>query len=220
MTSFGRVSYTDARNSVHNHIGRDQTNITCHVYILPSTPEHSPTVSHPGINPPLMHALQDLGHFEASSRETAGSTANHLIAARLIVEIVQSLMASDASDQFRDLKEGLNILQQTLDLTGMAIEAYQCTPLGHILANAMGKETEQCIGVLRELLSAIRAYQRSFGSTRTIFSWSRRSGSGYEFGEIRIWQQKLSVCQKSLGSCLQVLDSYVLFLFHILASLK
>ena len=46
----------------------------------------------------------------------------------LIVEIVQLLMGSDAS--FHDLKEDLNTLQQMLTLTGMAIEAYEHTPLG------------------------------------------------------------------------------------------
>jgi hypothetical protein len=220
MTFFDRASETDASNSIFNDVGHNQTNIRGYnVYVnLVSAPKRDPAVlRHPGVGPPLQDPHSETSSREIVLRPTFRSTdcSARDIAARLIVEIVQSLMASNASDQFYDLKEELNTLQQTLDLTGLAIEAHQCTPLGRILANSIGKETEQCIGVLRELLSAIRAYQRDRKSTLMNFSWSRVSGSGCESGERRIWRQKLSTCQRSLGECLQVLDSYVLIAFHL-----
>ena len=53
------------------------------------------------------------------------------------------------------------------------------------------------------------------------FSLSRALGGGGELGEIRVWRDKLSDCQKSLGQCLRALDSYVLPFFHCaLALLK
>jgi hypothetical protein len=123
---------------------------------------------------------------------------------------VQSLRASNASDQFHVLKGDLNTLQQTLVLTGLATDAYRSTPLGRILANNIGKETAHCIEVLQELLSTIKAYQTSVRSISILVLWSRVPGSG----EIRMWREKLSACQKSLGECLQVLDSCVSIFFH------
>ena len=222
MTFFESASDIHANHSTFNGVGRDQTN-HYNIYVGAVSIEHNHAVlRHSEAGSPLQGPHSDTSSRGIVLRPTFRSTASddRHISARLIVEIVQSLMASDASDQFHDLKEDLNTLQQTLDLTGLAIEAYQCTPLGRLLTNTIGKEMEQCIGVLRELLSAIRAYQRDLGSTRVIFSWSRGSGSGYELGQIRNWREKLSACQKSLGECLQVLDSYVLLFLYILTSLK
>ena len=214
MTFFDRASHVDASNSIFNDVGHNQTNIISGYNVYVNLV--SATNRRPGVGPPLQGLHSEMSSREIVLRPTFRSTdcsVRH-IAARLIVEIVQSLMASNTSDQFHDLKEELGALQQTLDLTALAIDAHQCTPLGRILANSIGKETEQCIGVLRELLSTIRAYRRGLRSTPIIFPWSRASGSGCESGERRIWQQKLTASQKSLGECLQVLDSYVLISFH------
>jgi len=222
MTFFNHASDIGAKDSSFNEVGRDQTNNTYNiVYNLVSAPERGLVFHRPGPISPLQ-----VPHSETSSRtivlrptfRSAPSSARH-IAARLIVEIVQSLMDSGTSDQFCDLKENLNTLQQTLDLTGLAIDAFQCIPLGRILASTIGNETEQCIGVLRELLSAIRAYQRGLRSTRINLSWNR-VGSGCKSGEIRIWREKLSACQKSLGECLRMLDWHVWLCFHTFTLLK
>ena len=225
MAFFESASDIHASHSTFNCVGRDQTNITSYnIYVGPVSIEHNhaAVLRHSDASSPLREPHSDTSSRGIVLRPTFRSIASddRHIAARLIVEIVQSLMASDASNQFHNLKKDLNTLQQTLDLTGLAIEAYQCIPLGRLLTNTIGKETEQCIGVLRELLSAIRAYQRGLGLIRIIFSWSRGSGSGYELGQIRNWREKLSACQKSLGECLQVLDSYVSLFLYILTSLK
>jgi hypothetical protein len=221
MTIFDHASDIDARDSSFNDVGRDQTNIYNVYYNLVSAPERGLVLHRPGPIPPLQAPNSGTSSRTIVLRPTfhsAAGSARH-IAARLIVEIVQSLMASGISDQFRDLKEDLNTLQQALALTGLAIDAFQCIPLGRILARTIGNETDQCIGVLRELLSAIRTYQRDLRSTRINFSWNR-VGSGCKSDEIRMWREKLSACQKSLGECLKVLDSYVWLCFHTLALLK
>jgi hypothetical protein len=210
-------------DSVVNEVGRNQNNISDFIIIgsvsfnLVSAPEHDypRPVAH---SPPPTETSSRKIVLRPTFHSAAGGT--YLVAPRLVVEIVQSLMVLSASDQFRHLKEDLIALKQTLDFTGLAIEAYQCTPIGRILARTISEETVQCIEVLRDLLSAIRGYERDFRSTRRFFPSSRASGSGREFGEIRIWREKLSASQKSLGQCLLVLDSCVLRFFHTLASLK
>jgi hypothetical protein len=212
-------------DSVVNEVGHNQNNISDSIIIgsynvsfnLVSAPEHDHP--RPGADPPPPTKTSS-GKIvlRPTFRSAAGDT--RLVAALLVVDIVQSLMVLSASDQFHHLKEDLIALKQTLDFTGLTIEAYQCTPIGRILARTISEETVQCIGVLRDLLSAIRRYERDFRSTRRFFPSSRASGSGREFGEIRIWREKLSASQKSLSQCLLVLDSCVLRFFHTLASLK
>ena len=221
MPFFDHASNTDASQSIFNDVRRDQN--TFNVYItLDSAPEQT------------QHLLRSLGVVlpvpdegsEISTRGTvfrpthrSAATSSRDIAGRLIVEIVQSL-ESDAADQFRDLKEDLNILKQVLDLTGLAIEAYEHTSVGSTLGKAIDRETERCLEVLRELLNAIRAYQRSLRSTSINFLWGRVLGSAYTSDELAIWREKLTACEKSLAECLQLLDSYVLRCFHLLAFLK
>jgi hypothetical protein len=210
--AFNQASGIYTPNSIFNDVGNNQIIIRGNVYISQvSAPEHDP-----GAGPPLQDRRSGTLSREIVLRPTFRSThySAHYIAARLIIEIVQLLMASDASNQFPVLKGDLNTLQQTLGLTGLATEAYRCTPLGRILADNIGKETAYCIGVLRELLSAIKAYQASVKSTSILVPWSRVPGSGCKLGEIRMWREKLSACQKSLGECLQVLDSCVFIFFH------
>jgi hypothetical protein len=143
MTFFDHASDIDAKYSSFNDVGCDQTNITYNVYNLVSSPEWGPVLHRPGPIPPFQAPNSGMSSWTIVLRPTfrsAPSSARH-IAARLIVEIVQSLMTSD-TDQFRDLKEDLNTLQQTLDLTALAIDAFQCIPLSQILARTIGNETE------------------------------------------------------------------------------
>ena len=221
MAFFDHASNIDTRDSSFNGVGRDQTNIY-YVYNLVSPELHGQAVLHrPGPVSSLQtpHSETPSGTIVLRPTFRSAASSSHDIAARLIIEIVQLLMTSDNSDQFRDLKEDLKTLQQTLDLTGLAIDAFQCIPLGRILASTIGNETEQCIGVLQEFRSAIRAHQQVLSSTRINVPWNR-VGSGWKSGEIRMWREKLSACQKSLEECLQVLDLYVWLCFHTLALLQ
>jgi hypothetical protein len=210
--AFGHSSGINAEESIFNEVHRDQTNITYNIYITPgSDPEKAL---------PLLCSLDAGVHLPTPSPESSsegtvllpthhGSTTNSAgdIASRLIVSIVQSLMVSDASDQFRDLKRDLNRLQQTLALADLAIQAYECAPIGRSLASAVGKVVEQCLRVLRELLNAIDAYQLGLRLTPINMLWSRVWRSGNELDQLATIRGKLSVCRIELGECLQILDS-------------
>jgi hypothetical protein len=77
------------------------------------------------------------------------------IAARLIIKIVELLMDPEYSDYHRDLKMELESLQQTLTLAGLAIYAYEYTPLGRSLADIMNQEAERCCVVLKDLIPSM-----------------------------------------------------------------
>jgi hypothetical protein len=210
--TFHHPSNIDARGSIFNDVHRDQINIQNYsVYItLGSTLGQAlPYLRSSGVGPSLPIPGSDTLSQEIVVLPTCLSAANSTrdIAACLIVKIVQSLMASDASDQFRGLKEDLNILQQTLTLTGLAIQAYEHTPLAPSLANVVGKETERCLRVLRTLNGSIDAYQQGLNSTRLNFFWGQVWLSAHEQVELASLRRELSDCQKSLSGCLRVLDS-------------
>jgi hypothetical protein len=208
--AFNRFTNTDARESVFNDVHRDQINIqTCNLYIVLGSAEQAL----------LLHSLGiDLVHPSSNSETLSRGTdllptyrfqadSAHDVAARLIVSIVQSLMVSATFDQFRDLRDDLNKLQQTLTLTGLAIRVYERTLLGRHITTAIGKETERCLGVLRALIESIGAYQRGFNSTRIKFPWSKVWWSTHDMDELASLRRELCDCQKSLGECLLVLDS-------------
>ena len=225
MPFFKDAAHAHIDHSDFNDVGRDQiiTYSTVQDQTIVSNSivyQTNITYHHPRVRP----VAESHPHSEARSRgivlrPTFRSSASDscLVAARLIVEIVQSL---PASDQFRSLKGDLKILQQTLDLGGLAIEAFQCTPIGRILSCTISEERARCIGVLQNLLNTIRGYQRDLKSMSRFFPLSRALGGGGELGEILVWRDKLSDCQKSLGQCLRALDPYVLPFFHALALLK
>lgn len=220
------AAHTHIDHSDFTDVGRDQTVVSDSI-IRVTDIGHNQDISNSIVynitchHPPVCPVTESHPHSEATSRGIVLRPTFHsspsdsgLVAARLIIEIVQSL---PASDQFHNLKEDLEILQQTLDLCGLAIEAHQCTPIGRILSCTISEERARCIGVLRKLLNTIRGYQRDLKSIYRFFSSSRASGGGGELGEIRVWRDKISDCQKSLGQCLRALDSYVLLFFHALA---
>lgn len=127
-------------------------------------------------------------------------------------------MVSDPSNhwQCHELKKGLIILRGALDLGELTIEAYRGTPLGRILNDAIGKESERCLEVLQGLRSVIEAYQPTLVSTSINFLRGRFLGSGHESDELDTWRRKLSECQGSIVGYLQVLDSCVPYRFDFM----
>jgi hypothetical protein len=162
MMAFSHSKYTDASGSNFYDAGRDHLtlniNQTIHISITPLTSEQTchnllrnfnngpPVSSGPKTLSQIMR-FAPIYHSEAD------------IAARLIVQIVQSLMDSGTSDPYRDLKLELKLSQQTLALTGHAIQTYEYTPLGRALASTVNQEAEGCRMVLQELLNKINDYQ-------------------------------------------------------------
>ena len=210
--TFHHPANIDARGSIINDVHHDQINIqNYNVYITPGSTlgqallsPHSLGVG-PSLPIPGSETLSREIVVLPTSLSTAKSTRD--IAAGLIVKIVQLLMSSDASDQFRDLKEDLNILQKTLTLTGLAIQAYERTPLIPSLANILGKETERCLNILRALNGSIDTSQRGLNSTRLAILWDRVRLSAHKEIGLASLRRELSDCQKSLSGCLRVLDS-------------
>jgi hypothetical protein len=159
---------------------------------------------------PFIHSL-DVRPALASSgseisprlRETALLPAYHsaatsacFIVARLIVEIVQLLMGSDASDLFRD--------QHSVTST---IAYWNGNPrIGGILAIAIGNKTEQYLGALRALITSIRAHQQGLHSMHIHGIWSRERWNRYELHQLTSWRRGLTDCIESLAEFLQMLD--------------
>ena len=68
--------------------------------------------------------------------------------ARLIIEIVQALMDPGPTDTYADLKLELKFLQESFTLAGLAIRAYEYTPLGQNLVSIINQLAEQCLTIL------------------------------------------------------------------------
>jgi hypothetical protein len=84
----------------------------------------------------------------------------------LIVKIVQSLVdRGEARDDYRILELELDSLRQTLTLTGLAIQAYENTPLARNLANSINPEVAQMRVLLQELFEKINNYQQGLKPT-------------------------------------------------------
>ncbi|KIM80413.1 hypothetical protein PILCRDRAFT_9594 [Piloderma croceum F 1598] len=213
----GNPRTTDARGSIYNDVNGDQT--------------HNTTIRHQTINlnisltgsgSTLHHIIRDIGNDLALpilgpetpsqsevrvqiSQSNARSTSD--VALGLIIAIVQLLLNLDTSAYYRDLKVELELLQQTLTLAGLAIDAYEYTPLGRSLANIVNQEVERCCVVLRELLDIINAYRLGLNRTRIQYLWRQVWWSGCDVDELASLRIKLSACQKSLGQCLRALNS-------------
>jgi hypothetical protein len=104
-------------------------------------------------------------------------------------------MVSDPSNRCCELKKDLIILQWTMHLVGLAIEAYQDMLLGRILNDTIGKELEWCLEVLQALHGMIQVYQPSLISTSINFLRGRFLGTWCELDELATWRGKLSECQ-------------------------
>jgi hypothetical protein len=98
----------------------------------------------------------------------------------------------------------LKPLHQTLFLTGIAIQAYEDTPLGPNLAVSIGPEVEQCQVILQYMLDSINCYRRILYSTPIRDLWPQVLWSGSKVHELA-W--KLSARQRSLGQFLVALNS-------------
>jgi hypothetical protein len=226
-------TYTDARWSTFNDIGRDQ-NITQNTYIiLGSLPKpyqfnHSAIYDSPhlsGINLPPPPS-QPSGH-EISPLPPSGFHigANHIsdvhfavdIAVGLIIRIARLLVDhEDPSNNRRDLKLELKLLYQTLTLTGLAIQEYNDRPLGRSLVNTIAPEVEQSTAVLSELLDRISSTGQGLLHTSISNLWRRVWWSRWDGDELVALKVKLSHIRRLLGGFLSALNSYAeILLFRV-----
>ena len=129
------------------------------------------------------------------------------IAVRLIVEITHVLDRTAFSTDYRILKLELEVLRQTLLLTGRAIRAYEYTPLGQNLSSTTGSEVEQCCVILEELLNAISGNKQGLIATIIGRFWKVMGWNGNDMDPFVLKRLKLWNSQMSLGSVLMALNS-------------
>lgn len=192
----------DARGSTFTYIGRDSHTHyqTVHVHL-----------SHPDLPQRILRNFSGDGSLQTPT--SAGFQSGHSslqscfareVAAGLVIKIMQSLM--EREPRYFRLKLVLELLHKTLTLGGLAIQAYEYTPLGRNLANVVNQEAEKCCIILQELLDKINCHCQGLISTNVQTLWRRVLWSGCGLDEMEI---KLSSRQRSLGECLMALNSYV-----------
>jgi hypothetical protein len=205
----------DARGGTFNDVHRDQFHARDNTTIYHQTFHVNISASSPG---QTLHRL--LGDINTSDSRTWSeakvlapvnrsntSSSGRDIAARLIIQIVQALIDPDSADLYQHLKLELKSLQTIFTLTGLAIHAYEYTPLGPSLTNIINQESERCRVVLQELLKTINRYRQGLDSTRISYFWRQVCWSGCEVDELTSLRMKLLACRESLGECLMALNS-------------
>jgi hypothetical protein len=218
---FSHSRQIDIRRSNVANVGRDQTHYHRDVYqtninitIADSTPERAITQ--------ILHDLDSISQSSTSSPGTLrrgdvpAPTPRHLsragsagdIAIRLIIKIVQLLVdCKEFSDANQGLKLELETLQKILSLTGLAMQAYEYTPLGRNLASNIIPVVEQCCVVLDEIFVKIDSYRQGLHPTSIGILWHQvwRSGNGMD--SLRLLRLRLFTYQRLLGEFLMALNS-------------
>jgi hypothetical protein len=219
------ATYTDARRSTFNDVGRDQ-NITQNTYfILGSLPK-----PYQFNYSAIYDSPQPLGH-EILPRPRSGLhiATNHIpdvhpavdIAVGLIIRIARLLVDHEDSDNRRDLKLELKSLYQTLTLTSLAIQEYNDRPLGRSLVNTIAPEVERSTAVLSELLDRISGTGQGLFHTSISDLWRQVWWSRWAGDELASLKAKLSHIRRLLGGFLLALNSYVeILLFHVFQPLN
>jgi hypothetical protein len=205
--AFSNSRLTDARESTFVDIGRDHNhdttihNLTINVtnFSLWGSGRTSNHLRSAQESFSPRRVLEPKYQFEANSVDE--------IASRLIIEIVQALMSSGFSDYYQPMKLELELLQQTIFLTGLAKQSYQDTPLGPNLASAINQEIERGCIELQELLDTINRYRHGLNSTYIGYVWGHVLWGGEAADRLASLRLRLSVFQQSLGRCLRALDS-------------
>jgi hypothetical protein len=167
LISIDHSNYTDARGSNFSDVHRDQiqyhNNITINFSLFSSrqtqTHNHialdcsndlSPSTSDADIlsrRRPLIIASHDSHHsVDTASGSAIGTSIG------LIIQITSLLTGrGNSSNSHRDLESELKSLQQTLTLTGLAVQEYETRPLGRSLAHAVTPEIGRCCAILQKL---------------------------------------------------------------------
>jgi hypothetical protein len=213
---FSHASHTDASRSHFSNVGHDQHNV--------GRDQHNAgrdqLVQTINLNIPdaasqetVQYVLRNISHPPqqlSSSSSTLIITSHHNrsacdVASNLIVEIKRLLIdLMKFSVDYRYLQDLLNTLHQTLFLTGLAIQAYEDTPLGLNLGVAVTPEVEQCQAILQYMLDSINRYRQILYSTPIRDLWPSVMWSGSKVLEL-VW--KLSAHQRALGQFLVALNS-------------
>jgi hypothetical protein len=221
---FSQSTHTNASRSVFSSAGHDQHNYHYHTTVLNITvsgltteqtqdvlckknwKQLSPSDC-PEISPPEQSLI-------LSDSESFHDVYASGVAVDLITEILRLLadsVESSGSVQYRELKLVLDSLLQTLVFTRLAIQVYECTPLGPRLRNNIDPTAKTCCSVLQDIVDKINRRRKGLKSTPISSIWGLVWWSGAA-DEMSPMIPKLSACQESLGMFLVALNSYVYML--------
>jgi hypothetical protein len=234
---FHHANHTDASHSHFSNVGRDQHNVTvgrdqntvAHDQHIAGRDQLIQTINvnihGPASQETVQYVLGSIVHPRqlppSSSHAIIASHHNRSacdVASNLIVEIKRLLVdLTKFSFDYRYLQDLLNSLHQTLFLTGLAIQAYEDTPLGPNLAVVVIPVVEQCQVILQHMLDSIEAYRRILYSTPIRDLWPSVLWSTSKVLEL-VW--KLSAHQRALGQFLVALNSQVFLLRYLLPFAK
>jgi hypothetical protein len=217
-------TYTDARRSTFNDVGRDQYIIHNTYLIFSSLPKPYQRTHNTSYDPPQPTSGHEiLSHGGLYTAANPISEVHYAVdtAVGLIIQIASLLVDhSDSANNYRDLKLELKSLYQTLTLTGLAVQEYIDKPLGRSLAYTIMPDVERCTAVLSELLDKVSGTGQGLLHTSISDLWRRVWWSRWSGDELATLKVKLSHIRILLGGFLSALNSCVALLFHTFPSLK
>ena len=129
------------------------------------------------------------------------------VACNFIVEITRLLVdltQFSNSDYRYPRKLSLKPLHETLFLTGLAIQAYENTPLARNMNLSIGPDIQKCRLILQDMLDTVDSYQQHLYRTCIYNLWPKVLWSGSEVQKLA-W--KLSTPKSFLGQFLVALNS-------------
>jgi hypothetical protein len=219
---FYNANYTNASQSHFSNVGRDQNNeyrvqstVARDQYIVGRdqvTQTINVIIPDTASQETIQCVLGSICHVPPPSSSTFIITSHHNhspydVASNLVVEIKRLLVdLMKFSVDYLYLQDLLNRLHQTLFLTGLAIQAYEDSPLGPNLVVIVIPTVEQCHGILQHMLDSIEVYRRILYSTPIRDLWPLVLWSTSKVLEL-VW--KLSARQMALGQVLVALNSQV-----------
>ena len=144
------------------------------------------------------------------------------IATSLILEIINLLIehANQSPVERRELMLELKALYEVLVLTDTAIQEYENRPLGHSLVNVVTHEVIRCSVVLEDVLERVSGTREGLDRTKIGGLWPSVWWRRWNGDELSWLRKKLFHSQQLLGGFLIALNSYVLFEFSALPTLK
>ncbi|KZP32558.1 hypothetical protein FIBSPDRAFT_1036711 [Athelia psychrophila] len=141
------------------------------------------------------------------TRYTPASADRSLIEIQVIVDIMDALIESPSLHHSAKLPGTLASLQRILELTKLAIQAYQHSPLARTLSLAIIAEAGRCRQLLKELLSSLSHYRHTLSAAMLHFIREYISSSASESGVFTDLNSKLRECHGSFAACILALGS-------------
>ncbi|KZP15761.1 hypothetical protein FIBSPDRAFT_866975, partial [Athelia psychrophila] len=125
---------------------------------------------------------------------------------RIVISIVQNMMANPMLCPSKDLPETLASLERLLTLMELALRAYRQTDLAHTLSNTISIGVEECRRVLDELIPNLTNFGNQLSNAVLYFirkyMWARIGWQGHTASTL---DSKLRKSHSSFAACLLAL---------------